>query len=118
MQLEILFIGVILLLLVGAWVGWAKTDRPSVNSKRRAAFVGGLGASSFSLIFYCLFMGYAYHIGGFGNVFAAALRWMRPGLGIALVGLLGVSGKGRSRIFALVSSVCIVLLWVAALEGI
>jgi hypothetical protein len=118
MQLEILFVVIVLLPTVAAWSKWLSTDRRSLDGVRKVLFVVGLCAASLAFLEYCFFGLHVYRIGGFGNNFAAMLRWARPGLWVSLFAFVFVmAGRGKSRLFGLASSLLLLIFWIIPVWG-
>ena len=118
MQLEILFVIVVLLPTVAAWRTWVSKDHASLNGTRKVTFLVGLVSASISLTVYAAFVIYTFRIHGFGTNFPAMLRWARPGLWISLAALvLSVTGTGRSRVWSVAASTLVLILWIIPLWG-
>jgi hypothetical protein len=118
MQLEILFVLIVLLLTVAAWSKWLTVDKRSLDGGRKILFVVGLCAASLALLEYCFFGLHVYRIGGFGDNFASMLKWARPGLWVSLFALVFVmAGRGKSRLLGLASSLLLLILWIIPVWG-
>jgi hypothetical protein len=118
MSLEITLIIIGLLPTLAAWSAWASKDRVTLNGTRKALFLAGLTGASIALTIYIAFVIYTFRIHGFGTNFPAMLRWARPGLWISLFAFLFVlTGRGRSRLFGLASSLAVFILWIVPVWG-
>lgn len=118
MQLEILFVIIVLLPIVAAWRTWVSKDRASLNGTRKIMFLVGLVGASIALTIYAAFVIYTFRIHGFGTNFPGMLRWARPGLWISLVALvLSVTGTGRSRAWNVAASTLVLILWIIPVWG-
>jgi hypothetical protein len=107
-----------LLPTLAAWFIWLKTDRRSLEGARKVLFVIGLSVLSIALIEYLFFEIHIYQIGGFGTNFPAMLRWARIGLWLSLLALLlAASGRGKSRLIALASSLLVFIFWIIPVWG-
>ena len=104
--------------VIFAWRRWFFADRQASKGGRKVLFIFGLSVASLALIWYCLLAVYMYWIGGFGENFAAVLRWTRPGFWLsAVAAVLTTAGRGRSRVLALVSSLVLAILWAIPVWG-
>jgi hypothetical protein len=118
MQLEILFVIIVLLPTVAAWRTWLSKDHASLNGTRKVLFLVGLLGASMALAIYAAFVVYTLRIHGFGTNFPAMLRWARPGLWVSLAALvLSVTGTGKSRVWSLAASALVLILWVIPVWG-
>jgi hypothetical protein len=118
MQLEIVFVIVVLLPTVAAWRTWVSKDDASLNGTRKIMFLTGLVCASIALITYAAFVAYTSRIHGFGTNFPAMLRWARPGMWISLTALvLSLTGTGRSRVWSLAASALVFILWIIPVWG-
>jgi|GEM_PF-5132464 hypothetical protein len=118
MQLEILFMIIVLLPTAAAWLTWVSKDRASLNGTRKIMFLVGLVGASIALAIYAAFVIYTFRIHGFGTNFPATLRWARPGLWISLAALvLSVTGTGRSRVWSVAASALVLILWIIPVWG-
>ena len=117
-MLNIIAVAVAPILGVWGWVSWLSTDRQGFHGTRKVLFTVGLGVLSLALAWYALFVAQVYRIGGFGNDFASALRWARPGFWFSTVAIpLCAAGRGRSRLLTLVSSLLVAAVWVVVVEA-
>ncbi len=118
MSVEIVFIVIGLIPTIAAWWAWRSRDRASLDGVRTGLFMTGLVGASLALVDYVVFVIYAYRIHGFGTNFGAMLRWARPGFWVSLFALLLViAGRGKSRVFGLVSSLVVLILWIIPVWG-
>jgi hypothetical protein len=118
MSVEILLIVIGLIPTIAAWRAWGSRDRASLDGARKSLFMTGLVGASLALAVYSVFVIYAYRIHGFGTNFSGMLRWARPGFWVSLLALLLVmAGRGRSRVFGLVSSLVVLILWIIPVWG-
>jgi hypothetical protein len=118
MQLEILFVIVVLLPIVAAWRTWVSKDHASLNGTRKVMFLVGLVGASVALTIYTAFVIYTFRIHGFGTNFPGMLRWARPGLWISLAALvLSATGTGKSRVWSVAASALVLILWVIPVWG-
>lgn len=118
MQLEIIFTLVALALTTLAWRGWIVRDLQAQVGIRRILFGIGLICASVALAIYVAFVVHAYRAGGFKENFASLLAWTRPSFWISVSAiLLCIAGKGRSRLWGLVSSVLMTFLWLLPVWG-
>jgi glucan phosphoethanolaminetransferase (alkaline phosphatase superfamily) len=118
MQLEIIFVLIALVLIVLAWRVWIVKDRESQSGIRKILFPIGLICASLALAIYVAFVIHTYRVGGFKENFASLLVWTRPSFWISVAAIvLCIAGKGRSRVWGLVSSIFMTLLWILPVWG-
>lgn len=118
MSLEIFLVVVVLEPTLLAWSAWAAKDHLAASGARKALFTAGLVAASLALVIYVSFVAYVHAIGGFGTDFPAMLRWARPGFWISLTAvLLVVTGRGKSRAWAVTAAALVLVLWIIPVWG-
>lgn len=113
MPIAIILIIIVLLPIAVAWKKWLATDQQSLIGTRKILFTAGLSVATLALVEYLAFALYTTHIGGFGTNFPSVFKWTRPGFWASVLALfLVLAGRGRSRLFGIVSAILMAIVWV------